>query len=104
VGGQGVWQWLDSQEGGLSMKTITSMKRARFDELLAGAFDGTLMDKWGGIDEDNMTKAQEVEARQLRAIRVLHDSGKLAEVCDMEWRELVLFEKDGRLQVELKRG
>lgn len=85
------------------MRTITSMKRARFERLLRQMLDGTLMDKWEGVDEDKLTKAQRVEKRQISAIAALQESGELITIYDMEWREIIFVERGGQLQAELRR-
>jgi hypothetical protein len=93
----------------MSIRTITSMTRTRFDELRQDVADGSLgqrLSEMRGVDESELTKAQRVELNQARAIVSLYreDVDMLSWLVREPWREMRLVEKNGKVQVVVKRA
>jgi hypothetical protein len=93
----------------MSARTITSMTRTRFDELRQDVADGSLarrLSEMVGVDESELTRAQRVELNQARAIVNIYqeDVDLLSWLVREPWREMRLVEKNGKVQVVLKRA
>ena len=59
------------------MKTLTSLSRARFEELRQGLLDGSLAEKWRELEDktpEELTRKQTVELRQLSWLSGLFES------------------------------
>jgi hypothetical protein len=81
-------------------RVLTSLSRARFDELRQGIVDGSLAEKWKELEDkprEELTRGQTVELRQLAWVAGLFESdstalGKIAQ--DKTWREIKVFALD----------
>lgn len=77
------------------MKKVTSLTRAKFEELRVGIVDGSLAKKWSLLKDDSeLTKSQRVELRQIGALLNIYTNdpdmlGKL--VVDKDWIELEIL-------------
>lgn len=88
------------------MCTLTSMTRTRFEEIQAGIVDGSLADRLAGMDENNMTKRQQVELRQVSAIMNIYRENPdlITWLVNEDWQEMKLIKKNnGRVEVRVKR-
>ena len=75
-------------------RTLTSMSRTRFMELRAGILDGSLAEKWRELEatpQDELTKRQRVELRQLTAISAIFEESPetLTRLVKEQWRRLL---------------
>lgn len=90
---------------GLKLQRITSMSRVRFEELLAQINDGSLLQHWDSIDESNMTKGQQVEARQIKAMyAVFLDAPETFRQLqqDTSWKELEVLQGGDKVYLRAK--
>lgn len=88
------------------MRTLTSMTRTRFEEIQAGITDGSLTDRLADMDENNMTKRQWVELRQVSAIINIYRENPdlITWLVNEDWQEMKLIEKNnGQVEVRVKR-
>ena len=74
---------------------LTEIRRWRFDELVSGISDDSLLEKWAD-DFEPKTKADQIELRQIFALGCWIDSGRsLEELQTMKW-SLLEFWIDGK--------
>jgi len=72
-------------------RKLTEIGRQRFDSLISGIEDNSLLEKWAEEYEPK-NKADRVESRQIRALGVLVDSGHpLKELEAMEWSRMEIW-------------
>lgn len=90
------------------MKKVTSLARAKFEELRVGIADGSLAEKWSGLKDDSkLTKSQQVELRQIGALLNVYTNdpdmlGRLA--VDKDWVELqILLGPNDKYYVAVRR-
>lgn len=90
------------------MEILTSMSRTRFEELRSGILDGTLLQLWDTLasKEDELTRKQQVELRQIAAISNIAESDPelLRWLVKTDWREFRLVHKGDLVQVVVKHG
>lgn len=80
----------------MSLTRITQMSRVRFRELCAAWLDGSLMQKWEG-KEHGVTKAEQVEERQIKAIGLImadKDQATLKLLMSDDWLEMHVLVDD----------
>jgi hypothetical protein len=86
------------------MKRITSITKQRFRELCQQWIDGILQEKWpeGKVA---ITKAEQVEERQIRAIGLIYssDNDDIRKLLFTDkWRELYILQDDKNIRIQIK--
>lgn len=84
------------------METITRLSRQRYNELLQGMTDGSLLEKWK--DKTATTKADQVEERQIRAMYLISkesDQKTIDILAGDGWRELILVKEKGLIRLKV---
>ena len=89
------------------MNLITQLSSTRYDELVEQWLDGTLQVAWKALDGKSLTKKQQVEERQIRAIAAIFsepDDSLIRNAIRMRnWRIVEFYRNDaGKIQVALK--
>lgn len=82
---------------------VTQMTKARYDELISGWLDGSLKEKWVKLENNQLTKAQQVEERQIRAIAMIVSNEKVYKsVREKLWNLITIYREDnGTLSIQL---
>ena len=80
------------------MKTITSMGRARFEEIRQGVLNGSLAERWRQLEDktpEELTKKQAVELRQLSWLLSIYESNPsaLEDIVRKDWRHLRVIDR-----------
>lgn len=85
----------------MSAQRITSMSRARFQELRQQWLDGVLSEKWK--DKTPTTKADKVEDKQIRAMAMIFQMPKAQRsILDTDnWSELHVVKDCDTLKLEI---
>ena len=84
------------------METITRLSRHRYNELLQGMKDGSLLEKWK--DKIATTKVDQVEERQIRAMYLISkesDQKTIDILAGDGWRELILVKEEGLIRLKV---
>lgn len=85
----------------MSAKRITSMSRARFNELRQQWIDGVLSEKWDG--KTPTTKADKVEDKQIRGMAMIFNMPKAQRaILDTDkWTELHIVKDCDLIKLEI---
>ena len=82
-------------------RKLTELTRGRFNDLLSGIEDNSLLEKWvDGFEPEN--KADLVESRQIRALGCWIDSGKsLKDLQELKWSRMEFWADGEHISLRL---
>lgn len=88
------------------MKTLlTQLSESKYDELVEGWINGSLQEKWKVLNGQELTKKQQVEERQIRAIAMIfsqpEDSSIRQTIRNRRWKELKFYKTSKGIILEV---
>jgi len=82
---------------------VTQISRVRYDELITGWLDGSLKEEWAKLENTQLTKSQQVEERQIKAIAMIVSNNDIFNsVKEKPWDLIKVYkEANGTMSIEL---
>ena len=82
---------------------VTQISRVRYDELITGWLDGSLKEEWVKLENTKLTKAKQVEERQIKAIAMIISNNDIFNsVKEKPWNLIKVYkEANGTMSIEL---